>query len=295
MHYERQYLAYLTVERGLSPRTLDAYRRDLRCYLRFLDERGVANSEDVSREDIVDFECEGMADDLAPSTVRRRLSAIRGYHRFLVEEGICRKNPADTVEPPRQAQTLPDVISVDQVTHLIDECDTSTVLGRRNRLILEVLYGCGLRVSELVNLDIDRVLIREGYLLVEGKGSKERVVPLSGMALSRMTPYLVEDRPKLMPSYAQPCLAVFLNARGGRLSRQSVHRIVEREGLRIGIAGLHPHTLRHSFATHMLEGGADLRSIQEMLGHADISTTQIYTHVQMLQIREEYLAAHPRA
>lgn len=294
MHYEREYLAYLTVERGLSPRTLDSYRRDLDRYLSFLDERGVLASEGVSRDDIVAFECEGMA-DFASSTVRRRLSAIRGYHRFLVEEGICRKNPADTVEPPKQERNLPDVISVDQVTRLIDGCDASTVLGRRNRLILEVLYGCGLRVSELTDLDVDRVLLNEGYVLVEGKGSKQRVVPLSGMALSRMEPYLVNDRPQLIPSYARPCRAVFLNARGGRLSRQSVHRIVEREGIRIGISGLHPHTLRHSFATHMLEGGADLRSIQEMLGHADIATTQIYTHVQMTQIREEYLAAHPRA
>lgn len=293
MHYEREYLAYLTVERGLSPRTLDSYHRDLDRYLAFLDERGVVSSEDISRDDIVAFECEGMA-DFAPSTVRRRLSAIRGYHRFLVEEGICRKNPADMVEPPKQERSLPDVISVDQAARLIDGCDASTVLGRRNRLILEMLYGCGLRVSELTDLDVDRLLLNEGYVLVEGKGSKERVVPLSGMALSRMEPYLANDRPQLM-NCAKPCRAVFLNARGGRLSRQSVHRVVEREGIRIGVSGLHPHTLRHSFATHMLEGGADLRSIQEMLGHADIATTQIYTHVQMTQIREEYLAAHPRA
>ena len=160
--------------------------------------------------------------------------------------------------------------------------------------IRDRLYGCGLRVSELVGLDLDRVRFDEGTLRVLGKGSKERLVPFSGLAIERVQVYLQDSRPYLTCSKAHPSPALFLNARGGRLSRQSVHKVVEKAGLRIGIKNLHPHTLRHSFATHLLEGGADLRSIQEMLGHSDISTTQIYTHVQTAHLREAYLEAHPR-
>ena len=170
----------------------------------------------------------------------------------------------------------------------------TTPLEIRDATMMEVLYGCGLRVSELVGLDLDRVRFDEGTLRVLGKGSKERLVPFSGMAVVRLREYLEKSRPYLTCSKAHPCAALFLNARGGRLSRQSVHKIVEKAGLSIGVKNLHPHTLRHSFATHLLEGGADLRSIQEMLGHSDISTTQIYTHVQTAHLREEYLAAHPR-
>ena len=165
----------------------------------------------------------------------------------------------------------------------------------RNACLLEVLYGCGLRVSELVGLDVDRVYFDEGYLRVLGKGSKERIVPFSGVAVKRMREYLEGARPQLLGNAQHPVPAVFLNARGGRLTRQSVHRIVAKAGMAIGVENLHPHTLRHSFATHLLEGGADLRAIQEMLGHSDISTTQIYTHIQAAQLKEEYFAAHPRA
>jgi integrase/recombinase XerD len=196
---------------------------------------------------------------------------------------------------PKQFQALPDVISAVQIGQMIDGYPTDTPLHQRDRVILEVLYGCGLRVSELTGLDRDRVLLNEGYLRVLGKGSKERMVPLSGMALSRLSEYLDVVRPQLVKPKAKPTPAVFLNARGGRLTRQSVHGIVRDAGMLIGLEDLHPHTLRHSFATHLLEGGADLRAIQDMLGHASISTTQIYTHVQVQQMLEEYLSAHPRA
>ncbi|MDO5335222.1 MAG: site-specific tyrosine recombinase [Coriobacteriia bacterium] len=296
MQYVREYLAYQAVERGASPSTIDAYRRDLGRYLRFLDGREVAGPAEVARDDVLAFERDFlMASGYAPRSVKRIMSAVRGYHRFLVREGYAESDPTATVDLPKQPETLPDVLSIDQVARLIDECKTDTPIARRNQTILEVLYGCGLRVSELVGLDLDRVLAEEGYLRVLGKGSKERVVPLSGMALQRLCLYLANDRSLLQPAYAKPCSAVFLNARGGRLTRQSVHRVVAQEGLRIGIGNLHPHTLRHSFATHLLEGGGDLRSIQDMLGHADISTTQVYTHVQVCQMREEYLSAHPRA
>ena len=167
--------------------------------------------------------------------------------------------------------------------------------GLRNRAILEVLYGCGLRVSELTGLDSGGLLLDEGFLRVVGKGSKERVAPIAGAAADALRNYLERGRPELAKPYAKPTSAVFLNARGGRLTRQSVHAIVARAGLSIGVENLHPHTLRHSFATHLLSGGADLRVIQEMLGHSDISTTQIYTHVDRAHIHDEYISAHPRA
>ena len=300
MHYEREYIAYLTAERGSSSRTIDAYRRDLAFYVEFLEGQGIEDSADVSRADVVAFmrydaaRSNGQGKPYAPSSLKRHISVVKSYHRFLLREGYAEGNPADTVQLPKQPQMLPDVLSVEKVGELLDGCDSSTPLGFRNRTMLEVLYGCGLRVSELVGLDVDRVLLSEGYLRVMGKGGKERIVPLSGYALTWMGDYLGECRNQLRrPAVATA--AVFLNARGGRISRQGVFKIVKNEGWRVGIEKLHPHTLRHSFATHLLEGGADLRSIQEMLGHSDISTTQIYTHVQTRQMIEAYLSAHPRA
>lgn len=296
MFFEEDYIGYLAVERGASPATISAYRSDLARYRAFLEEsRGVRSACEVKREDVAAYVASLSEAGFAPSTVERRLSVAKGYHRFLVREGYAQADPTQTVPLPRKPQKLPDVLSVAQVTELLDGLPDSTPLEMRDAAALEVLYGCGLRVSELVGLDIDRVFFEEEALRVLGKGSKERIVPFSGMAAKRMREYLDEARPKLTCSTALPCPAVFLNARGGRLTRQSVHRMVARAGLSIGVENLHPHTLRHSFATHLLEGGADLRAIQEMLGHSDISTTQVYTHIQTAQLKEEYLAAHPRA
>ena len=219
----------------------------------------------------------------SPATVRAYREDLDDYLSFL----------KDTYQV-KEASEISRVLSINQVCSLLDGMPFVTPLEIRDATILEVLYGCGLRVSELVGLDLDRVRFDEGTLRVLGKGSKERLVPFSGLAIERVQIYLQDSRPYLTCSKAHPSPALFLNARGGRLSRQSVHKVVEKAGLRIGIKNLHPHTLRHSFATHLLEGGADLRSIQEMLGHSDISTTQIYTHVQTAHLREEYLAAHPR-
>ncbi len=295
MHYARQYIAYLLAERGSSPRTVDAYTRDLNQYLEFMAEKGIGDSSEITRNDILAYERELSEMGRTPATIKRKISVVKGYHRFIVLEGYVKKNAASNVGLPKQPEALPDVISIEKMQELLEGCDVSTPLSRRNRTILEVLYGCGLRVSELCGLDLDRVLLNEGYLRVMGKGAKERVVPLSGYALSWLSAYIAEDRPLIRCSTTTPNAAVFVNAHGRRVSRQSVCKIVEREGLRAGIKGLHPHTLRHSFATHLLEGGADLRAIQEMLGHANISTTQIYTHVQTRQLVEEYLSAHPRA
>lgn len=296
MFYVEDYLGYLVAERGAAPATVAAYRGDLESYCAFLAaERKVQNAYEVQREDVATFVSDLSDRGFAPSTIERRLSVVKGYHRFLVREGYAETDPAQTVPLPRKPHSLPDVLSVAQVTKLLDGLPSSTPVEKRDAAVLEVLYGCGLRVSELVGLDVDRVYFDEECLRVVGKGSKERVVPFSGMAVQRMRAYLEEARPELTCSTAKPTPAVFLNARGGRLTRQSVHRIVANAGMAIGIENLHPHTLRHSFATHLLEGGADLRAIQEMLGHADISTTQIYTHIQASHLKEEYFAAHPRA
>lgn len=290
-----EYLSHLRVERGSSPLTVSAYTTDLRDYASFLDGRGVGDADDVDRACLVAYEADLVDRGYATSSVDRRVSVIKGFHRFLVREGYARRNPTDTLQLPKPPERLPDVLSASQVGAMLAACTGDGPPEMRNRAILEVLYGCGLRVSECTGLDLGDCIIEEGYLRVVGKGGKERISPISGAALEALGAYLERARPALAKPYAKPTAAVFLNARGGRLTRQSVHAIVADAGRLVGVDNLHPHTLRHSFATHMLEGGADLRVIQEILGHSDISTTQVYTHVSRTHIREEYLSAHPRA
>lgn len=289
-----EYLAYLAVERGSSQNTLDAYGRDLRRYVRYLAEQGKDEVGDVTLQDVEGFLALLFSLDLAPSSADRALMAVRSMHKFLVNEGLARKNPAKDALAPKCDMHLPDVLSIAQAQALLDQPFAQTATGRRDRAILEVLYGCGLRVSELCGLDRREALLDDELLLVLGKGSKERVVPISGAAMHALVAYLNEGRPQLVRT-SRPTDAVFLNVRGGRLSRQSVHAICEKYGRVVGIEGLHPHTLRHSFATHLVEGGADLRVVQELLGHASIATTQIYSHVDRTHVRFEYLTAHPRA
>ena len=299
-----EYLFYLSVERGTSPLTVKAYRTDLVDYLGFLESKGITDINAVVRDTVVDYEDDLVHRDLdgegtrySPATVQRRVSMLKGFHQFLVREGMSDHDPTTKIPLPKKPERLPDVLSIEQVDALMQEVDTlwEGTTAQRNRTMLEVLYGCGLRVSELVGLDLSDVRFDDGFLSVVGKGSKQRIVPISGMAQRYLEAYLRETRPQLCKPYAKPTSAVFLNARGGRLTRQSVHAVVQRAGKAIHVENLHPHTLRHSFATHLLEGGADLRAIQEMLGHADISTTQVYTHVQRTHLVEEYLRAHPRA
>ena len=290
-----EYLSHLRVERGSSPLTVSAYTTDLRDYASFLDGRGVGDADDVDRACVVAYEADLVDRGYATSSVDRRVSVIKGFHRFLVREGYARRNPTDTLQLPKPPERLPDVLSASQVGAMLAACTGDGPPEMRNRAILEVLYGCGLRVSECTGLDLGDCIIEEGYLRVVGKGGKERISPISGAALEALGAYLERARPALAKPYAKPTAAVFLNARGGRLTRQSVHAIVADAGRLVGVDNLHPHTLRHSFATHMLEGGADLRVIQEILGHSDISTTQVYTHVSRTHVREEYLSAHPRA
>ena len=290
----KEYLNYVAVERGCSRNTVLAYGRDLRNYLAALREEGVTFPDQVTRERIEGHVRRLRESGLAASSVERAVSAIKGFHRFMVSECITLAHPAANLPLPKKPERLPDVISRERAAALLDQPFPQTATGQRDRAMLEVLYGCGLRVSELCGLDLRRVLLDEQVLRVVGKGDKERIVPIVGTAARVLEEYLRVWRPKLVSARVSTA-AVFLNSRGRRLSRQSVHAIVARAGATVGIQGLHPHTLRHSFATHMLEGGADLRIVQELLGHADISTTQLYTHLDRSHIREVYLEAHPRA
>ena len=291
----KEYISHLAVERGASRLTLKSYEADLDDYASFLAERGLADISLIGREDISAYAVDLFERGYAPSSVERHISALKGFHRFLVREEIVSFNPADTVMLPKVPERLPDALSIECVNRMLSMPSGDRPLPARDKAILEVLYGCGLRVSELVGLDLTDLFLDEGVLRVMGKGQRERVVPIAGCADRELRRYLGEFRSQLAAKAKAPCAAVFLNARGGRLSRQSVHALVKKAGESVGVKDLHPHTLRHSFATHLLEGGADLRTIQEMLGHSDISTTQVYVHVSRAHVRQEYLAAHPRA
>lgn len=288
-----EYLRYLAVERGSSANTIAAYGHDLERYVSWLEDRGVSCPDDVTLELVEEHVAELTRSGLAPASVERAASAVKGFHRFMLTDEISHELPTADLPLPVKPARLPDVISRELAARLLDQPFPSTPTGLRDHAILEVLYGCGLRASELCGLDSRAVLLDEGLLRVFGKGSKERMVPILGAAASALSSYL--DRGRGALAGRRPCDAVFLNARGGRLSRQSVHAIVERYGRVVGIEGLHPHTLRHSFATHLLEGGADLRVVQELLGHASVATTQLYTHLDRSHIRQVYLRAHPRA
>ena len=290
----KEYLNYVSVERGCSRNTVLAYGRDLRSYILGLRDEGITLPDQVTRDRIEGHVSRLRASGLSIASVERAISAIKGFHRFMVAERITTAHPAADLPLPKKPSRLPDVISREQAAALLDQPFPETPAGQRDHAILEVLYGCGLRVSELCGLDLRRVMLDEQVLRVVGKGDKERVVPIVGTAARALDDYLEHWRSCLVSPRVSNS-AVFLNNRGRRLSRQSVHALVAKAGAVVGIDGLHPHALRHSFATHMLEGGADLRIVQELLGHADISTTQLYTHLDRSHLREVYLVAHPRA
>ncbi|MCD8199544.1 MAG: site-specific tyrosine recombinase XerD [Coriobacteriaceae bacterium] len=291
-----EYLDYLTVERGLAETTVQSYGRDLRDYCSFLHGCGIDSLDAIERTTMASYIEDLRARGYAASSIERHVAAVKGFHRFGVHEGVTESDPTVRVPLPKTPDRLPEVVTIDQIAALLDQPFDDTPAGIRDHTILEVLYGCGLRVSELCGLDFSNLLLDEDLLRIRGKGSKERLVPILGTARDALDDYLAHAREQLHTATRQPDpAAIFLNARGGRLTRRSVCDIVERYGRRVGLEGLHPHTLRHSYATHMLEGGADLRVLQEMLGHSDISTTQIYTHVDRSHIREEYLSTHPRA
>jgi integrase/recombinase XerD len=284
-----EYLLALDVERGLSANTIQAYRRDLSQYLEFLEG---GEPDEASVEHYVAHLRSG---DLASSTVGRKLAAIRGLHRFLVVEGLRRTDPTLLLESPRRPEPFPKALTVDQAIALVEAPDASTLKGRRDSALLEFLYATGARVSEAVGVDLGHVDLEDRVVLVTGKGSKQRLVPIGGKAVTALSKWL-PDRLSLVRR-GQRGDPMFLNLRGRRLSRQGIFDVVRANARRAGIeAGdVSPHVLRHSAATHMVEAGADLRTVQEILGHATISTTQIYTKVSPAHLVEIYVQAHPRS
>jgi integrase/recombinase XerD len=295
-----RFLDHLTVERGLSRHTIAAYRRDLARYAEFLRRRRVSDATAVTTRDVtahiagVSSSTHGDGVPYRATSVVRALSSIRAFHRFLMREGEADVDPTAGVIRPRLPRRLPRPLSVDDVGKILAQPGRSTAQGIRDRAVLETLYGAGLRVSELVGLDVDDVDLEEGRVRVLGKGSKERDVPLGRYARDAIAAYLTRVRPEIATARSRS--ALFLNLRGGRLTRQGCTGILERHAAAARIrARVSPHTLRHSFATHLLEGGADVRVVQELLGHASVATTQVYTLVSKEHLREVYFSSHPRA
>lgn len=298
------YLTFLRVERGLSDATMRAYGNDLQGYGRYLE--GKRANWASGAQGAIDYLAALTRPPrvLKPSSHRRKAAAIRAFYRFCFAEGLINKDIASLLDLPRATRQLPDTLDVAQVESLLEAPDAGTELGLRDRALLELLYACGLRVSEALNLDLEDVALSEGSVRVIGKGDRERRLPVGDVALAALTKYIDEARPALLgvakrgqgksaPKRGGP---LFVSVRGGRLSRMAAWRLIRQAALLGGVRGrVTPHTLRHSFATHLLEGGADLRVVQELLGHASITTTQLYTHLTGERIRQVYARAHPRA
>ncbi len=300
----QEYIDYLGVERGLAGNTLDSYGRDIKQFLRYLktlngddSEQATGNGlliEEATRATVVTYVVWMRERGMASSTIARRLAALRSFYNFMVQEDYMPRNPARDVDVPKPDKRLPVVLTVEEVERLMLQPEDGDLIGMRDRAILELLYATGIRVSELVDLDLDHISTSRRQLRCIGKGDKERIVPMGTISAQAVRRYLAAGRPQLIRDPRE--IALFVNNHGRRLTRQGVWKIVRRHGHRARIGKrITPHTLRHSFATHLLENGADLRSVQEMLGHADISTTQIYTHLTGGHLKDVYSRAHPRA
>ncbi len=291
-----RYLRHISIERGLSAHTVEAYRRDLAGYAAWLRDHGVEDPAAVTQDMVAEFAAERAASDPppAPSSLARLQSSVRGLHRFLAREGIVEEDPASRLVPPKQPQKLPKALTIEQVEQLLRAPSGEDPIGLRDRALLELLYATGARVSEAIALDVDDVQAGD-VLRLRGKGDKERIVPIGSFAREAIDAYLTRVRPALAAKgSATPRL--FLGARGRPLSRQSAWLVIQKAAEAAHLsAHVSPHTLRHSFATHLLQGGADVRVVQELLGHASVATTQIYTHVSADTLREMYQTAHPRA
>jgi integrase/recombinase XerD len=295
------YLDHLAVERGLAANSLAAYRRDLTRYLAWTSAKGITEPAQVTETDISDFLLALRSGDaehtpLAASSAGRTVVAVRGFHRFAAREGLTPSDPGKEVRPPSQTRRLPKAISVGEIEAILAATGGEGAPRElRDRALIEVLYGTGARISEAVGLDVDDLDLDSASVLLRGKGSKERLVPVGRMAVAAVEAYLVRGRPALVAA-GKGSPGLFLNARGGRLTRQSAWSVLAAAVERSGVtAEVSPHTLRHSFATHLLDGGADVRVVQELLGHASVTTTQIYTLVTVDRLREVYALAHPRA
>lgn len=290
------FIHFMTVEKGLSKNTIISYERDLKHYLQHLQHREQLQSlNEVSRVHIVQFLGHLSGEGKSAKTLARHIASVRAFHQFLLREKAADQDPSVHIETPRIEQKLPRILSFSEVEKLLEAPDTAIPIGLRDRAMLEVLYATGIRVTELINLDLDNVHLTMGFIRCVGKGNKERIIPIGKFATEIIEKYLQDSRPKLRsPKYKTE--ALFLNHHGNRLTRQGFWLIMKKLASEAKIQKeLTPHTLRHSFATHLLENGADLRAVQEMLGHADISTTQIYTHVTKTRLKDVYTKFHPRA
>ena len=307
-HLVLDFLAYLEFERGLSRNTLEAYRGDLLQFGRFLEERG-RSAVDADAVDVSDFLTRlasgGSGPDVdagdalpakpaSPATVHRKSACLRSFYRHLRREGVRDSDPTAGLSTPRRSRKLPHVLTRGEIEKLLSQPRGTDPHALRDRALLELMYACGLRASEAIGLELGDVDLEERILRARGKGSKERIVPIGQAALGALRIYLERGRPGLVKDRPEPYL--FVNFRGGRLTRQGLYKIVRRHATTAGLADrMSPHTLRHTFATHLLAGGCDLRSVQEMLGHADVSTTQLYTHLSSDRLKDVYFKAHPRA
>ena len=297
-HLVLDFLAYLEFERGLSRNTLDAYRTDLLQFGRFLEAREVSALV-ASPADVSDFlqllaTGDGEKPPASPATIHRKSACLRSFYRHLRRDGLLDTDPTATLSTPRRSRKLPQVLTRGEIERLLSQPRGTEPASLRDRALLEVMYACGLRASEAIGLELMDVDVQEGLLRARGKGSKERIVPVGQAALKALRIYLERGRPALVKG--APEAHLFVNFRGGQLTRQGLYKIVRRHALTAGLADrMSPHTLRHTFATHLLAGGCDLRSVQEMLGHADVSTTQLYTHLSSERLKDVYFRAHPRA
>jgi integrase/recombinase XerD len=290
----KEYLALLKLERSLSDNTVNSYANDLRSFSQFIEDAGVKDPSEISSRNISGFF--GLLSDLGLSvrSAARYYSSLKGFFNYLIRNEYIKKNPIERVPPPKLEKNLPGVLDFSDIEKILASPDVSTKLGLRDKALLEVLYACGTRVSELINLKKSDLFFNDELIRVFGKGSKERLVPIGSSAMEWTNKYLTGSRP-LLEKKSVSHNFVFLNIRGNKLSRMGIWKIVSAHTKASGIEKeVHPHTFRHSFATHLLEGGADLRAVQEMLGHSDISTTQIYTHIDKDYIKQVHRDFHPR-
>lgn len=287
-----EYKAHLILERGLSDNSIGAYENDVNKLISYLDDEQI-KIKDVSLDTLQNFICVLHDMEISPRSQARIISGIKSFFRYLKLEDYIDENPSLLLEAPQIGRHLPEVLSVEEIDSMIDCIDMSKAEGQRNRAIIETLYGCGLRVSELINLEINKLFLDEGYIVVKGKGSKERMVPISEVAIHEINLYL--DQRRHMDISPNEDNFLFLNYKGTHMSRIMIFKIIKQLAELAGIKReISPHTLRHSFATHLLEGGANLRAIQQMLGHESIATTEIYIHIDRTRLREEILLHHPR-
>ena len=291
-----EYLMHLKIERGLADNSIESYQRDIKHYTQFLEKEKINDWNEIDRYVIVLFLQRLKESGKSDNSIIRMTSSLRQFHQFMRQEKFTIKDVMQSVDTPKKAETLPKVMSMKEVDKLLETPDTETEIGLRDRAILEVMYATGLRISELINLKMNELHLTMGFIQTIGKGNKERILPIGGMAIQYLNEYLEDSRPIFESRSAEESPYVFLNSRGKGLSRQGVWKNIKKTVQLAGIKqNVTPHMIRHSFATHLLENGADLRSVQELLGHSDISTTQIYTHITKARMKDIYKEYHPRA